>query len=93
MPTLCRWFERFRREDDGQDLMEYTLLIGFVALAAVGVMLQLGVTAQGPWVTAQTTLTSASASSGDQPTTPPPSDGRGDRQSRQSPRFPLSLTF
>ena len=78
MPTLLRWFDKLRREDDGQDLMEYTLLIGFVALAAVGVMLQLGVTAQGPWVTAQTTLTSAAAAPGNQPTTPPPSDGRGD---------------
>ena len=41
MPTLHRWFDRLRREDDGRKLMEYTLLIGFMALAAVGVMLQL----------------------------------------------------
>jgi Flp pilus assembly pilin Flp len=79
MPTLRRWFKRLRSEDDGQDLTEYTLLIGFLALAAVGVMSQLGVTAQGPWVTAQTTLSSASTAPGSQPTTPPPSDGRGDR--------------
>ncbi len=59
--------------------MEYTLLIGFMALAAVGVMLQLGVTAQGPWVTAQTTLTSAAAAPRKPAArTPPPSDGHGD---------------
>jgi Flp pilus assembly pilin Flp len=78
MSKLCQWFERFRRESDGQDLIEYSLLIGFLALTVVGVMSQLGVTAQGPWATAQTTLTSAATAPGDQPTTPAPKDGRGD---------------
>jgi Flp pilus assembly pilin Flp len=78
MLKLCQWFERFRRESEGQDLIEYTLLIAFLALAAAGIMSQLGVTAQGPWATAQTTLTSASAATGDPSTAPPPTEGRGD---------------
>jgi Flp pilus assembly pilin Flp len=75
---LGKWFRTFRRDDDAQDLVEYTLLIGFLAMAAVGVMSQLGVTIQGPWSTAQTTLAVANAT----PTTPPSGDGHGDHDGR-----------
>jgi len=51
----------FLREELGQDLIEYSLLIAFLAMAAIGVLSQLGVTVQGPWNTAGTTLAAANA--------------------------------
>ena len=35
---------RFRRDDSGQDLIEYALLIGLVALVAVSAVSQVGTT-------------------------------------------------
>ncbi len=35
--TMLRLFRQFLREQDGQDTMEYTLLLGFVALAAAAI--------------------------------------------------------
>jgi Flp pilus assembly pilin Flp len=70
---LRRWFHIFRREDGAQDLVEYTLLLGFVALAAIGIMSQAGVSVQGPWTTAQTTLEKAAPVAA--PATPPPGGG------------------
>ena len=46
-------------QDQGQDLIEYTLLLGFVALIAVGVMAQAGVGVQGIWRSSNTTLVQA----------------------------------
>lgn len=37
MTTLINLGRRFLREEDGQDTMEYTLLLGFVALAAAAI--------------------------------------------------------
>lgn len=75
---LRRWFHVFRHEDNAQDLVEYTLLLGFVALAAIGIMSQAGVSVQGPWTAAQTTL--AKAAPVPAPATTPPSGGGGDRE-------------
>ena len=33
---------RFTREDDGQDLIEYALLAGFIALASVAMITNIG---------------------------------------------------
>ena len=35
---------RFRRDDSGQDLIEYALLVGLVALVAVSAVTQVGTT-------------------------------------------------
>jgi Flp pilus assembly pilin Flp len=51
---------RFLREDSGQDLIEYTLLIAFVALASAAVFLGAGGSIQGIWGTANTQLANAS---------------------------------
>ena len=75
MAMLVRWFRSFRRGDDAQDLVEYTLLIGFLALAAAGLLSQVGGNIQGPWTTAQTTM--AKATTAPAPASPPPV-GRGD---------------
>jgi pilus assembly protein Flp/PilA len=39
MKTL---FNRFRREDSGQDLIEYGLLVGIITATAVGVIVLIG---------------------------------------------------
>ena len=70
---LRRWFHIFRREDVAQDLVEYTLLLGFLALAAIGIMSQAGVSVQGTWTAAQTTLDRAAPVPA--PATPPPGGG------------------
>jgi Flp pilus assembly pilin Flp len=80
MAMLVRWFRSFRRGDDAQDLVEYTLLIGFLALAAAGLLSQVGGNIQGPWTTAQTTM--AKATTAPAPATPPPVS-RGDDDDRR----------
>ncbi|MCX6630305.1 MAG: hypothetical protein NTW28_22025 [Candidatus Solibacter sp.] len=76
MAMLLRWYRSFRRDDDAQDLVEYTLLIGFLTLAAIGLLSQVGVNVQGPWTTAQTTM--AVATTAPTPAADPPSgDGHG----------------
>ncbi len=49
----------FFREDPGQDLVEYSLLIAFMAMAAIGIFSQTGRSIQGPWSNANTTLATA----------------------------------
>ena len=46
MPSRFRIavLRRFRRDDRGQDLIEYALLVGLVALVAVSAVTQVGVT-------------------------------------------------
>jgi Flp pilus assembly pilin Flp len=46
MPALFRTdvLRRFRRDESGQDLIEYALLIGLVALVAVSAVSQVGTT-------------------------------------------------
>jgi Flp pilus assembly pilin Flp len=56
---ILRQIARFFSEDAAQDLIEYSLLIGFVAMVAVGIVSQLSATVQGPWGNATTTLATA----------------------------------
>jgi Flp pilus assembly pilin Flp len=49
-------------DESGQDLIEYTLLLAFLALVAAGVFISSGTTVKGIWNTASTQLTSASTS-------------------------------
>ena len=45
MATICTAvLRRFRRDENGQDLIEYALLIGLVALVAVSAVSQVGTT-------------------------------------------------
>jgi Flp pilus assembly pilin Flp len=52
---------RFVREEQGQDLVEYTLLLAFVCLASAALFIGAGNTLAGIWKTANTVLTSANA--------------------------------
>ena len=50
----------FLRDDQGQDLIEYTLLLAFVALASAAIFITAGTSVKGIWTTAQTQLGNAS---------------------------------
>ena len=50
---------RFIREDEGQDLIEYTLLLAFVALASAALFISAGGSISGIWTVANTQLTNA----------------------------------
>lgn len=46
-------------EEDGQDLVEYSLLMAFIALAAVAVLGNVGTTIKGLFTNINTSLTAA----------------------------------
>lgn len=49
-------------DDDGQDLVEYSLLLAFVALAAVGILAAAGSSVQNLWNDCSNALASAATS-------------------------------
>ena len=50
----------FLRDEQGQDLIEYTLLLAFVALASAAIFITAGQSVSGIWGTASTQLGNAS---------------------------------
>jgi Flp pilus assembly pilin Flp len=52
---------RIYREETGQDLIEYTLLMAFVALASAGLFLGAGGSIAGIWTTTNNQLAQANA--------------------------------
>jgi Flp pilus assembly pilin Flp len=54
----------FCREESGQDLIEYTLLMAFVALASASLFISAGGNVQTIWQTANTSLTNAATQAG-----------------------------
>jgi Flp pilus assembly pilin Flp len=53
---------RFLNDERGQDLIEYTLLMAFVALASAAVFTGVGGSVSGIWGSTNTQLTSANTS-------------------------------
>jgi Flp pilus assembly pilin Flp len=51
----------FLREENGQDLIEYTLLLAFVALASAAVFIGAGGSISGIWGTTNTQLANANS--------------------------------
>jgi Flp pilus assembly pilin Flp len=51
----------FVKEEQGQDLIEYTLLMAFVALASAALFIGAGGSISGIWGSANTSLASANA--------------------------------
>jgi len=49
----------FVREENGQDLIEYTLLLAFVALASAAIFIGAGGSISGIWGTANSSLANA----------------------------------
>lgn len=58
MVTLVK---RFLRDEQGQDLIEYTLLIAFVALASAALMIGAGQKIKTIWSVANTSLSQAAS--------------------------------
>jgi Flp pilus assembly pilin Flp len=54
---------RLWKEEEGQDLVEYSLLLAFIALAAVALLSGVKGTIRGLWTSINSTLTSASSAS------------------------------
>lgn len=57
-----RFLKAFWADDRGQDLIEYTLLMAFVALASAALFLGAGGSVAGIWSTSNSQLTSANTS-------------------------------
>lgn len=55
-------WKRFIRDEEGQDLIEYTLLLAFVCLVAAGVFINAGTTTSGIWSIGNSHLSVASTS-------------------------------
>ncbi len=56
--TICA---QFLKEEQGQDLIEYTLLMAFVALASAAIFISAGQSINGIWGAANTQLANANA--------------------------------
>lgn len=50
---------RFRNDESGQDLFEYTLLMAFVTLATGAILIGIGMNVQGLWRNADSQLSAA----------------------------------
>ena len=69
-PLLDEWYlgimvdllRRLFSEDEGQDLIEYTLLLAFVALASAGLFIGAGKSIKSIWTTTNSQLAAAAAS-------------------------------
>jgi Flp pilus assembly pilin Flp len=55
-------FQDFLTDEQGQDLIEYTLLMAFVALASAAIFIQAGSSISGIWGAASTQLSNANSS-------------------------------
>ena len=55
-------WKNFLREETGQDLIEYTLLLAFVALGSAGLFANAGRSVKGIWTITNTTLGAANLS-------------------------------
>jgi Flp pilus assembly pilin Flp len=53
------FLKNFLMEEDGQDLIEYTLLMAFVALASAALFIGAGGSVKGIWSTTNSQLTAA----------------------------------
>jgi len=58
---MKRLLVRFLREEEGQDLIEYTLLLGFVALASAALFIGAGKAAGSIWGVANSEMASAAS--------------------------------
>ncbi|MDQ1473651.1 MAG: Flp/Fap pilin component [Bryobacterales bacterium] len=59
MKTLIKNFKSFTNDEQGQDLIEYTLLIAFVALASAALFIGAGSSIKGIWTSTNSQLTTA----------------------------------
>ena len=60
---MKQFIVRFVRDEQGQDLIEYTLLLAFVCLASAALFIGAGNTLAGIWATTNTTFNANSLAS------------------------------
>lgn len=60
--SLVVAFARFLKDEQGQDLIEYALLVGFVTMASAGIFVDTGASMSGIWGDANTQLSAANSS-------------------------------
>jgi Flp pilus assembly pilin Flp len=60
---MHNFFVNFLKDEQGQDLIEYTLLMAFVALASAALFLGAGGSIKGIWTTTNGQLDAANAAS------------------------------
>jgi Flp pilus assembly pilin Flp len=58
---MINLFKNFLVEEQGQDLIEYTLLLAFVCLVAAAIFIQAGRTTSSIWSIANTHLSNAAS--------------------------------
>lgn len=56
---MIQFFKAFCKEEDGQDLVEYSLLLAFLALATIGLLTTARTSLNGLWGTVSTSLNTA----------------------------------
>lgn len=61
MRAIMVSIQKFWANEQGQDLIEYTLLMAFVAIASAGLFLGAGGDVKGIWVTTNNQLTKANS--------------------------------
>jgi Flp pilus assembly pilin Flp len=54
-----KWIAKFWRRDEGQDLVEYTLLLMAIALAGAAAIMSMGSTSSGIWNSVNSRLANA----------------------------------
>lgn len=57
-----RRFYDFWRQEDGQDIIEYSLLIAFIGITCLALMSTVGAPVQGMWSKGANTVSSANTS-------------------------------
>jgi Flp pilus assembly pilin Flp len=57
--TMLSFIQNFWKDESGQDLIEYTLLMAFVALASASLFISAGSSISGIWGTASNQLSTA----------------------------------
>jgi Flp pilus assembly pilin Flp len=58
---FMKTLQRFLKDEQGQDLIEYTLLMAFIALASAAIFTSAGGSISGIWGTASNQLSTANA--------------------------------
>ena len=58
---MKNWMKRLLRDESGQDLVEYSLILAFVALAAAALMTTMGQSVTTIWTSADSQMSTAAA--------------------------------
>jgi len=61
---MKQFLKRFWREESGQDLIEYTLLLAFIALASASLFISAGGSVSGIWQQSSNQLSNAAVTAG-----------------------------